>query len=59
MQNRSTIYLVILALAFAGTAVAQTSGSNLTGRVIYEDAAMPGVTVTVTSTVGSPSWSRL
>ena len=49
MQNRSTIFLVILALAFAGTAVAQTSGSNLTGRVIYEGAAMPGVTVTVSS----------
>jgi outer membrane receptor protein involved in Fe transport len=49
MHNRFTIYLVILALAFAGTAVAQTSGSNLTGRVIYENAAMPGVTVTVTS----------
>jgi hypothetical protein len=40
---------VILALATAGTAVAQTSGSNLTGRVIYQDAGMPGVTVTVTS----------
>ncbi|MFA9566466.1 MAG: carboxypeptidase regulatory-like domain-containing protein, partial [Acidimicrobiales bacterium] len=29
--------------------VAQTSGSNLTGRVIFQDGGMPGVTVTVTS----------
>jgi outer membrane receptor protein involved in Fe transport len=49
MQNRLTIYLAILALAFAGTAVAQISGSNLTGRVIFDNSGMPGVTVTVSS----------
>jgi len=49
MRYRFTVCLVILALAFAGTAVAQTTGSVLKGRVIYQDAGMPGVTVTVTS----------
>jgi len=48
MRNRFTICLVILALATAGTAMAQTT-TELSGRVIYEDTAMPGVTVTVTS----------
>ncbi|MCG6949730.1 MAG: TonB-dependent receptor, partial [Acidobacteria bacterium] len=49
MRYRFTTCLVILALACAGTAVAQTSGSNLTGRVTYEGSGMPGVTVSVTS----------
>jgi outer membrane receptor protein involved in Fe transport len=49
MRYRITTCLVILAFATAGTAVAQTVGSNLTGRVIYQDGGMPGVTVTVTS----------
>ena len=48
MQHRLTICVVILALAFAGTTSAQM-GSELKGRVIYEDAPMPGVTVTITS----------
>ncbi len=49
MRYRFTVCLVIFALAFAGTAVAQTTGSVLKGRVIYQDSGMPGVTVTVTS----------
>jgi len=49
MRYRFSICLAILALACAGTAIAQSTGSNLTGRVIYEDDGMPGVTVTVTS----------
>ena len=49
MKYRLTMCLVIFALATAETAVAQTSGSNLTGRVTYQDGGMPGVTVTVTS----------
>ena len=49
MRNRLTVCLVVLALATAGTAVAQTSGSSLSGRVIYEDAPLPGVTVTLSS----------
>ena len=49
MHNRLTTCLVILALALAGTAAAQTGVSSLTGRVIYQDSGMPGVTVTVTS----------
>jgi outer membrane receptor protein involved in Fe transport len=49
MRYRFTTCLVILALACAGTAVAQLTGSDLTGRVIYQDGGMPGVTVTVTS----------
>jgi hypothetical protein len=48
MQNRLTICVVILALAFAGTAAAQM-GSELKGRVIFDNAPMPGVTVTVSS----------
>jgi hypothetical protein len=40
--------LVILVLAIAGTAAAQM-GSELKGRVIYEDQPMPGVTVTLSS----------
>jgi hypothetical protein len=48
MRNRLTTCLVILALAWAGAAVAQT-GSDLTGRVIYEDAGLPGVRVLVSS----------
>ena len=49
MRYRLTMCLVILVLAIAGTALAQTSGSSLTGRVIYESEGLPGVTVTVTS----------
>ena len=49
MNNRFTIFLVILALATTGTAVAQSSGANLTGRAVYQDEGMPGVTVTVSS----------
>ena len=49
MRYRFTICLVILALAIAGTAVAQTSGGALTGRVIYQDSGMPGVAVSVSS----------
>jgi len=48
MQYRTTMCLVILVLAIAGTAAAQM-GSELKGRVIYEDQPMPGVTVTLTS----------
>jgi len=48
MRNRLTISLVILALAIAGTASAQM-GSELKGRVIFDNAPMPGVTVTLTS----------
>ena len=48
MKNRLTISLVILALAIAGTASAQM-GSELKGRVIFDNAPMPGVTVTLTS----------
>lgn len=48
MHNRLTICLVILALAIAGTASAQM-GSELKGRVIYENEPMPGVTVTISS----------
>jgi len=48
MKNRLTICLVILALAFAGTASAQM-GSELKGRVIFDNAPMPGVTVSLTS----------
>ena len=48
MKNRLTICMVILALAFAGAASAQM-GSELKGRVIFDDAAMPGVTVSLTS----------
>ncbi len=43
------ICVVVLSLALAGTATAQSSGGNLTGRVVYQDSGMPGVTVTVTS----------
>ena len=48
MKNRLTICMVILALAFAGTASAQM-GSELKGRVIFDNAPMPGVTVSLTS----------
>jgi outer membrane receptor for ferrienterochelin and colicin len=48
MHNRLTTCLVILALALAGTASAQM-GSELKGRVIYENEGMPGVTVTISS----------
>jgi len=48
MKNRLTICMVILALAFAGTASAQM-GSKLKGRVIFDNAPMPGVTVSITS----------
>jgi outer membrane receptor protein involved in Fe transport len=48
MQYRMTMCLVVLALAISGTAAAQM-GSELTGRVSYENAPMPGVTVTLTS----------
>ncbi len=42
------ICVVVLSLALAGTATAQNT-SALTGRVIYQDGGMPGVTVTLTS----------
>ena len=42
------ICVMVLSLASAGTATAQNT-SELTGRVIYQDEGMPGVTVTVTS----------
>ena len=48
MKNRLMISLVILALAIAGTASAQM-GSELKGRVIFDNAPMPGVTVTLAS----------
>ena len=48
MKSRLTISLVILALAIAGTASAQM-GSELKGRVIFDNAPMPGVTVSLTS----------
>jgi hypothetical protein len=41
--------VVIATFSISGTAVAQTSASSLTGRVIYENDGMPGVTVIVTS----------
>jgi outer membrane receptor protein involved in Fe transport len=47
MRYRLTLCLV-LALALAGAASAQTTGS-IQGRVIYENQALPGVTVSVTS----------
>ena len=47
MRYRFTMCLVLL-LAIAGTASAQTTGS-LQGRVIFEDQPMPGVTVSLTS----------
>jgi outer membrane receptor for ferrienterochelin and colicin len=40
--------VAILALAFAGSAMAQNSG-ELSGRVIYEDQGLPGVRITVSS----------
>ncbi|MBD3851972.1 MAG: TonB-dependent receptor [Acidobacteria bacterium] len=50
MRFRFLIMCVVIAtLSISGTAVAQTSASNLTGRVIYENDGMPGVTVIVTS----------
>ena len=50
MRFRFLIMCVVIAtFSISGTAVAQTSGSNLTGRVFYQDSAMPGVTVIVTS----------
>ncbi len=48
MRYRLTVCLVILALGFAGTASAQM-GSELKGRVLYENAPMPGVTVSLES----------
>ncbi len=49
MRYRVTTVLAALALAVAGAATAQTGGSTLSGRVIYEEQGLPGVTVTVTS----------
>jgi hypothetical protein len=49
MQKWFTGFVVVLALALAGAAVAQTGGSTLSGRVVYEEQSMPGVTVTITS----------
>ena len=48
MNARKTLLLVAAVLAIAVTAGAQ-SGSQLQGRVIFEDAPMPGVTVTIES----------
>jgi hypothetical protein len=44
-----TVCGVIAALSIAAPAMAQLTGSDLTGRVVYEDSGMPGVTVTVSS----------
>jgi len=48
MQARKPMFLVVAMLAIAVTAGAQ-SGSQLNGRVIYDDVPMPGVTVTIES----------
>jgi outer membrane receptor protein involved in Fe transport len=48
MRFRITSVVVILALAIAGMASAQST-SELTGRIIYDDDPLPGVTVTLTS----------
>ena len=48
MRYRLTICLAVLVLAFAGTVSAQM-GSELNGRVLYEDAPLPGVMVTINS----------
>jgi hypothetical protein len=50
MNKRFHVFCVALALAIAAVASAQV-GSELKGRVIYENAPLPGVTVTV----GSPA----
>ncbi len=42
------ICVVVLSLALAGTAAAQTTG-ELSGRVVFEDQGMPGVRITITS----------
>jgi hypothetical protein len=46
MRNRLILGLVILALASAGSAMAQ---GELSGRVIYEDQGLPGVRVSISS----------
>ncbi len=48
MRNRFLVVCVaLLAAAVAGTASAQTG--EIGGRVVYENAPLPGVTVTATS----------
>ena len=42
------ICVVVLSLALAGTAAAQSTG-ELSGRVVFEDQGMPGVRITITS----------